>query len=484
MALRNRNLQEENKLRGADRSRDSTKFKLGQFRTLENWIPAHVYSIKKKRGVELLESIPSSPVTPLPCEGGSCTDASERGQQIISIEDRFDQVTSFPPNGNLRTSWGYISPTEEVWTLIGEASCAGGNMAYVDACCQLNRFQTPSILTHPALIDPNGLLPAVNTLMGTSDEPIYGVQTSGPNFYYPDSLTHVVYAPGVNLYPTFSDGEGIFAKAGSQFFMYSHRAGDLPNGKRILEFDAIAGTQLNEYDTIEDFNIGQMACTSQYLYCLCTEIGNANGQAIKKLSRADGSVVDTFHIDNISPNAIGVVNDNLIYILCNGSPASVYYLKDFSTLIYIGYTTGQGITPFSFIHGSFVNGAMYYGNNGFGGFTTDIFKISIECPVEAPLIATVNRDANTVADGATIVASWADVLVPNASDTIQLHSAPAGSDLGFTASSRINTQPTDGLGTSSIVYTIPGGTPPGSYVFMYAALGGIYVATSPTFTVT
>ena len=311
--------------------------------------------------------------------------------------------------------------------------------------------------------------------------------TNGINFYYPNSMTHVLYAYGTNLFPTFGNGEGIFAKRDASFFLYTHNAGVVEPNKRVLEFNAVSGVQLNEWDSIDDFNIGQMAATAGFLYCLGTTQGDANGQAIKKINRTTGLVTATFMLDNISPNMMGVVSDNLIYIVCNGSTAALYYLKNFTTLIFVGYTAGQGISPFGFATGTFVGGAMYYGSNGFGGFSTDIFKITVDCPEGSPatpIIASANRGSASVADGGTINASWADVLEPDASDTIQLHGAPVGGDLGFTAASLINSQPTDGLGTSSITYTIPGGTAAGTYVFMYAALGGIYVATSPTFTVT
>jgi hypothetical protein len=459
----------------------------GAFAWLENIQPigpGHLHSIPGRS--EAVVRIPPF----IPPE--TCTDATERGQQDITIEDRFDQENSFPPNGNLRTSWGYITALEEVWTLIGEASCAGGNMGYFfgpgEECCQLNHWQSPVIVAHPALIDPNALLPAINTMMGTSDEPIYGTYAAGVHFYFPNSSTHLEVFPNVNRFATYSDGETMFTKRDTTIYWYSHDATlPGPDNKLIILFDTGTGLQTDEWDSIADFNIGMMAATTGFLYCLGTTQGDVNGQAIKKIDRATGLVTATFMIDNISPNVIGVVNDNLIYILCNGSTAALYYLKNFTTLVFVGYTDGQGISPFSFATGFFVGGAMYYGANGFAGFTTDIFKITLDCPEGSPatpIIASANRGSASVADGGTINASWADVLEPDASDTIQLHSAPVGGDLGFTAASLINSQPTDGLGTSSITYTIPGGTAAGTYVFMYAALGGIYVATSPTFTVT
>jgi len=308
--------------------------------------------------------------------------------------------------------------------------------------------------------------------------------TNGINFYYPDSDTHVLYAYGTNLFPTFSSGEGIFAKRDTKFYLYSHNSGVAEPNKRVLEFDAVSGVQLNEWDSIADFDIGQMAATADFLYCLGTTQGDANGQALKRIDRATGLVTGTFMLDNISPNALGLVSDDLIYVVCNGTPVALYYIENFTDLVFVGYTPGQGLNPFGFATGAFVNGAMYFGSSGFGGFSVDIFRITVECPDGGAVIASVSRDASSVAAGSPINVSWADVLTPDAGDTIQLHSAPAGDDLGFTGASLIDSQPTDGLGTSSIVYTIPGGTPAGTYVFTYAALDSIYVAISPTFTVT
>ncbi len=52
--LRNRKHQESNKLKGVDLVDDETDLELGSFTSLQNWIPAEIYSIKKKRGVEAL----------------------------------------------------------------------------------------------------------------------------------------------------------------------------------------------------------------------------------------------------------------------------------------------------------------------------------------------------------------------------------------------------------------------------------------------
>jgi hypothetical protein len=339
------------------------------------------------------------------------------------------------------------------------------------------------IVAHPALIDPNAFLPAINTMMGTSDEPIYGTYAAGVHFYFPNSSTHLEVFPNVNRFATYSDGETMFAKRDDRIYWYSHNSAIGAPNKLIIVFDTASGLQIDEWSSIADFNIGMLAATDDFLYCLGTTQGDANGQAIKKIDRTDGSLVATFKLDNLAPGMIGVVNDNLIYVLCSGGTASLYYIKNFTTLIFVGSTVGQGITPFGFATGMFVGGAFYYGSNGFGGFSTDIFKITVACPDGVASVASIDREDDTVAAGDPINVSWADVLLPDASDEIQLRPEPAPGALGFSGAPT-DSQVTDGLGTSSMAYTIPALTTPGNYVFMFVARGEALVAVSPAFEVT
>jgi hypothetical protein len=52
--LRNRKHEEALKLKGVNHVDEVTDLDLGDFSTLQNWIPADVYAIKKKRGVSPL----------------------------------------------------------------------------------------------------------------------------------------------------------------------------------------------------------------------------------------------------------------------------------------------------------------------------------------------------------------------------------------------------------------------------------------------
>jgi len=65
--LRNREEQEEIKLRGVDLISEDSDLKLGTFTSLQNWIPTKIYSIQKKRGVSVLSSTVVIPTAPGAC---------------------------------------------------------------------------------------------------------------------------------------------------------------------------------------------------------------------------------------------------------------------------------------------------------------------------------------------------------------------------------------------------------------------------------
>lgn len=66
--LRSRQDEEEIKLRGVDLVSEDSDLKLGQFTSLQNYIPTRIFSIKKKRGVAALSTTVIAPTVP-----GACT---------------------------------------------------------------------------------------------------------------------------------------------------------------------------------------------------------------------------------------------------------------------------------------------------------------------------------------------------------------------------------------------------------------------------
>ena len=452
----------------------------GSFAWLENIQPigpGHLHSIPG-RSTAVVRIPPLVPPV-------LCTDATERGQQPISIEERFDQSITFP--GPQRTSWGFIDSAEEVFTLVGQATCAGGNMAYVDSCCQINHYQTPAILTHPALIDPDITLPFVNTTIGTSDEPIYGCRSADTQFkcYFPNSSMSVTYNLPAGYIATTAGAENLFCKKGTSIYFTCHFT-VTPFDSAIVEYNAASGVLLNTFLTLPQFVHSMIAATDDFLYVLGADRADSTQAAVKKIDRSDGSLDSTFMLDLIGAFTLGVANDDLIYVVCAGNPASLYYISNFTDLVFVGYAPAQSITGLGNIAGTWVNGAIYYGGNGFG-FSDSIFKITVSCPEGSPptpLIASVTRGSASVAAGANIVVSWSDVLLPVANDHIWLLPAPTPPDLGIIPANLVVSRITDGLGTSSMNFLIPMGTTPGSYILAYMANDVIFVAKTATFTVT
>ena len=79
--LRNRKQQEATKLKGVDLIDDESDLDLGSFTALQNWIPADVYAIKKKRGVSPLNP---NALNNIVTEDGLFDLATEGGEPLIT----------------------------------------------------------------------------------------------------------------------------------------------------------------------------------------------------------------------------------------------------------------------------------------------------------------------------------------------------------------------------------------------------------------
>jgi len=439
----------------------------GSFPWLENIQPigpGNLHSIPG-RG----QSLARIPPTPVPPPVG-CTDATLRGQQHLAEELRFSNPDDH--GGNTRTSWSYISPTEEVYTLVGAAGCAGGNMIYDATCCQLNHFVGPGApFDHPALIDPNGSKPAINVNLGTSDEPCY----SYANFlgaYFPASMTSVTFTSPSPPFGAFFS----FAKKGNRFYGLNAAFGGADPSHRVWAWDLPSGNFLWESTDITAYTASNGYATANFLYVLLLSGPSTPFQGIAKLNTSDGSLVTIFNLDTINPRCLFVVNDNLIYILTTSG--GFYYIENFTDLIYVG-SFSSSITSFSGT-GFFTESRYYYGGTGFGGFSADIYAIEVPCPDGDPLIASVTTGA-TVAAGANLTVDWADVLEPTTGDRLYLNPDDGNAFDPSPLSSQI---PGTGLPSGSFAFPIPGGTTPGSYVIQYVWSNTNLVATSAPFTVT
>lgn len=488
MALNNRQDFETTKLHGVNLAADESKLQFGWFTHLANWIPAHRLKIKKKRGVD---DVPTGDFfTPEPCpeEVTPCVDITYRGQQIIAVEQAFDQATTFS-GGNLRTSWGFIDQGE-VYTLVGHADCASGNMAYDAICCQINHYvdDVATLADGSAPPVPDAAAPFINVKVGSSDQSVWAATSNsfgGPRIYYDLGNSYVEYVvPTTNF-----GGSNIsaFAIGGNEvWFAIGCCLDGGPPNTEVCVFDRATGVKIADYfpwgtDTIDVYN---MHLTTDYLYVLGKDRITSD-VTLFKIARVGGTLVSSIDLTAIGANLIAVADDTLIYMLCAGTPGSVYYLENFTTLTYVGNVNQALTTVLGNSSAIWNSGTLYYGNNGFSGNNVDINKIVIACPpdVETPILASITTDATVVA-GADITVTWADVFEPSASDTILIKPAPAAGIYGLVGTTIASATNSSALSDGLTLITIPGGTAAGNYVAMYAALGNIWVATSDVFTVT
>jgi len=450
----------------------------GNFHWLENIQPigpGNLHSIPG-RG-QSVTRIPPTPVPP------GCTDSTERGQALVAEEVAFNQGVTI--TGPARTSWAYVSPTHDLIAMIGQASCGGGNMGYQQTdpppdpnCCQLNRFVDgdPTVFDHPALVDPFGGLAAVNTVVGDSDEPFYLFATAGFMYgCYPDENVRVSYTlpPFANVPPD------TFAKKGNRYYAFmGPSAGAF--SRHVLVYDAqVGGVHIADWATIAGVGVQCANATATRLVCLCFDIITSR-PSIKKLSLVDGTVMESIDLTNVSPTRSFAVDDNLVYI---ASLQAMYYLSG-TTLVFVGRLVGPNFSVFGG-NGKFAGGIFYYGQSGNGDSNTVVYKVQIPCPedIDNPFIATIST-GSTVAAGAAINVTWADILDPTAFDLIALRPAPTGGDLGFTGSSLANLS-TGGLVAGTLPFTIPALTTPGDYIFQLTRdSGSILISTSNVFAVT
>jgi len=417
-----------------------------------------------------------------------CNDLTFRGQQSIINTVAFDQEATFG-GGNLRTSWGYISDGE-LWSLIGQAGCDGGNMAYTATCVQINHYvdDVPTLDSGAAPSMPDAAAPFSNAMVGTSDVPVWVGNSNaygGLRIYYDNGINYVEYAtPSVN-----GGGRTVATYLVDGNEVWTINGGGMDGGPpqtELSRFNKATGVKLNAYypfnnDEVLVFNL---QCTTDYLYCCGTTSGVTR---LYKINRTTGALVESLIITSLEVVWLAVANDALIYLFAPGIPAVVYYIKNFSEIVYVGQMSGAGFSPSGSGTAIWNNGTLYFGADGDSGFTTDVHKVAIACPTDltAPILASVLTDPTVVA-GADITVDWVSVLEPNASDKIYIFTEPAAGVYGWTDGEVAVTNQliTSAIGTGTMDITIPGGTTPGSYVAIYVTSNNKWVVTSAPFTVT
>ena len=79
--LRNRKIQDSTKIKGVNKLDDESALELGEFTVLQNFIPADVYAIKKKRGTSPLYA---GALNNIITEDGLFDIATEAGEPLIT----------------------------------------------------------------------------------------------------------------------------------------------------------------------------------------------------------------------------------------------------------------------------------------------------------------------------------------------------------------------------------------------------------------
>jgi len=299
-------------------------------------------------------------------------------------------------------------------------------------------------------------------------------------FYFPDRNLHTTCTP-----PESMDIQ-CWTKFGTTIYIPENNNVPSVHPGRIYLFNALTGgANTGFWDTLRSLGytmITNIQAITGFVICLCD---NGTNQRVYILNSADGSVSSFVDITSIGAEAMGVAASTLIYLLCGNSSGGGLYYIDGSNLIYVGrYSSTR--SPFG-IQGFWTGGRFYYGQSGFTGFggNLNIWSVPIACPPQgtSPVIATIST-GSTVAAGASINVTWANILEPASDDEILMRAAPPANDLGFHGTV-IASHMTTGVSGGTISFTVPGGTSPGNYVFqLTTGVGSIYIATSNVFAVT
>jgi hypothetical protein len=93
-------------------------------------------------------------------------------------------------------------------------------------------------------------------------------------------------------------------------------------------------------------------------------------------------------------------------------------------------------------------------------------------------VTTLSVSPTTVSAGGTVTATWANIASPTATDWLALYNSAGAADNAY-----LSWRYTDGLASSNVPFTIPGGAAAGASYELRLFNGGVRRATSNSFTV-
>jgi len=439
----------------------------GQFHWLENVQPigpGNLHSIPG-RSTSVFRVPPDVPPPP------GCTDLTIRGQSQHSfiIDLAFDIAGTEGPLTSIREAWSRIH-NGELYALVGNSICGGGNMWYTNECCQIAHFKNDNPTAFEILPLPVQIVEAYfNTRMGNSDEFTWASASGSA------TGLKVAYDLGNRIlnYPIDVNNSCYAIREGSVWIWNSIDG-------HVYVFtttDATVGTNylLGEQITAMGLTADQLIAFSNGTFA---DSGDRN---LIYMDRATGTIIKKISIRNLNVGSVAVVADDLVYLLTAGAHPVLYYC-DGNEIIYIGYCTN---TDAPTIGPAWFDSGTFYFNKGY-----DVWKIAVDCPPEGgPIPVTLSTDAVTVAPGDTVNVTWNNLLVTEPGDAILLNpyhgpSNPIswpGSGNAPVASKTIGPAVS---GTTT--FTIPLSAPAGDYIFQMSPWipTAVWAGNSNVFTVT
>lgn|SRR5262245_62138877 len=413
-----------------------------------------------------------------------CLDTTERGQRPLTAFMAYRATESYlaRPGENVHVAYGlWVDAALTFQCMVGIPQDGGGNMPYVTGTCTQSVFDDGSELVTsniPIVPPENAALPAVNVMNGSSDEKMYGFANSPYDFYYPDrGNIHVNYAPPGGFF----GNSRHFTKRGEDIFVNP----ELTN--KLHKYDVSSGTFLVELAITLSGLPGGTFITNYYalddrVVVICRDGVSVYPQKLVSINNTTGAVIDEFDISNVGIAVVAAVSNSIIYLLAG---FTLYYLKDWTDLIYVGQMVQPPEIPdMGFSTANFLRSIMFFGGNNRNiDANGDIKGILMGCPEGGPVVASVTADS-TVQRGNDLNISWADFLEPAANDILRLMTK-IGDTYSWNGPATTLNVPTGGLSDGSTVMSIPGGATPGDYYIFLATLSGnVPVARSAVVTIT
>lgn len=340
-------------------------------------IPANTLTQKKLRLRALLSRVKGE----LEVCCFTCTDDIPPTESQELVETDMYDVSEI----NVTTSWAYVGPGPEMYILLADDSCGGGN-AHYDTCTDLIHILNGVKTVRNDLKPEVGNYPAVNNRIGHSDEHSYVLQTTssfGTGLHYysiPNQTLTVCKAQsgdiGMQVTAWSKYGNSIYACINQTAF---------GNSKRVREFDATTGAHIRFTDVLQTYSsIQTIQANSTYLYGLAHKTSETD--KIVRISLSDFSTVEVIDTGLTFISAFYVVNDNLVYFIRQvlGLPSVGVYCWNGSEII----TVDSSVTISNGAHGSdgqlglhFINRTLFYGSDADEGIGADvnISVIEVDC---------------------------------------------------------------------------------------------------------